>query len=293
MKHLQIYRFILDVAQQGSIRKSAERLHITPSALTRRIQDFEEEFGTQIFERLPQGMRLNAAGELLIRHIRDHNAQLDRLQSQVADLSGVRRGHVAIVCSQALAEGVVPDQIAAYRRQRPLVSFSIQVKDRAEGVSSLANFEADLALLLDPPPVSELRELVVTQLPVCAMVSASHPLAKEDTVRLRDCCRFPLAMPNPTLALRMILDKALIRRQLEPDIPIESSSLEFLRSYAMREQAVAFHVLSGKPRTFGGMCAKPIDKRDVDPIRTVLGQLRGRPLSTAAAKFADQLGNHL
>jgi DNA-binding transcriptional LysR family regulator len=293
MRHLQIYGFISEVARQGSIRKSAERLNITPSALTRRIQDFEEEFGTPVFERLPHGMRLNAAGELLIRHFRDHNAQLERLRSQVADLSGVRRGHVALVCSQAFAEGVIPDQIAAYRRQHPQVSFSIQVKDRAEGIAALSRFEADLALLLDPPPSSDVRELLVTQLPVCAVVSTSHPLAKEDTLRLRDCCRFPLAMPSPALALRMILDKALIRRQIEPDIPVESGSLEFLRNYAMREQAVAFHVTSGETRTFEGLCARPIDPRDVDPIRTVLAQLRGRSLSTAAAKFADQLSHHL
>jgi len=293
MRHLQIYRFILDVAAQGSIRKSAERLHITPSALTRRIQEFEKEFGTQIFERLPQDMRLNAAGELLIRHIRDNSSKMDRLQGQVADLSGVRRGHVAVVCSQVFAEGVIPDQIAAYRREHPQVSFEIQVKDRAEGIKALTNFEADLALLLDPPPSSDMRELLVTQLPIYAVVSTSHPLAGADTVRLRDCCKFPLAMPNPTLSLRMILNKALIRRQLEPDIPIEAGSLEFLRNYVMREQAVAFHVLSGEQHTFSGLTAKPIDPRDVDPIRTVLGQLRGRSLSTAAAKFADQLSNHL
>lgn len=130
-------------------------------------------------------------------------------------------------------------------------------------------------------------------MPVCAVMSSSHPLAQEETLRLRDCCCFPLAMPSQTLALRMILDKALIRREIEPDIPVESGSLEFLRNYVMREQAIAFHVISGESRTFAGMCARPIDGRDVDPIRTVLGQLRGRSLSTAAAKFADQLSNHL
>ena len=50
------------------------------------------------------------------------------------------------------------DQIAAYRRQHTQVSFSIQVKDRAEGIRALTSFEADLALLLDPPPSSEFRE---------------------------------------------------------------------------------------------------------------------------------------
>ncbi len=70
MKHPRTLEFIRDVGASGSIRGTAERRNITPSALTRKIQDFEQELGVPVFERLPQGMRLNAAGELLIQHIR-------------------------------------------------------------------------------------------------------------------------------------------------------------------------------------------------------------------------------
>ena len=101
MKHLRTVTYVAEVARAGSIRRAAERLNLTPSALTRQIQDLEYELGTPIFERLPQGMRLNAAGELFARHIRDQAADLDRVRSQIADLSGVRRGHVALACSQA------------------------------------------------------------------------------------------------------------------------------------------------------------------------------------------------
>src|SRR5690606_8425238 len=110
MKHLQIYRFISEIARRGSIRKTAEQLHITPSALTRKIQDFEEELGTPIFERLPQGMRLNEAGELLLHHIRNQSADFERLHTQLADLAGIRRGHVSLACAQAFIDSVLPDE---------------------------------------------------------------------------------------------------------------------------------------------------------------------------------------
>ena len=99
MKHLRSLTAVAEVARSGSIRRAAERLNITPSALTRQIQDIEYELGTPIFERLAQGMRLNAAGELLARHIRDQAADLDSVRSQIADLSCVRRGQVALACS--------------------------------------------------------------------------------------------------------------------------------------------------------------------------------------------------
>ena len=102
MRHLTPLRFVDEVAKAGSIRRAAETLAITPSALNRRILSIEEELGVQIFERIPGGVRLNTAGEFLVHHIRNQVSDLDRVLSQIADLSGVRRGHVSIACSQAL-----------------------------------------------------------------------------------------------------------------------------------------------------------------------------------------------
>jgi len=293
MRHLKLFQYISEVARRGSIRGAAEHLNITPSALTRKIQDFEDEFGTPIFERLPQGMRLNAAGELLIRHIRDQSADFDRLKSQIADLSGVRRGHVSVACSQAFIDNVLPEEIATYRSQFPQVTFTVVVRDHVLGAAALSSFEADLALLLNPPPFADMRILLATEQPLCALFRADHPLAQPGTVRLRECFTFPVAMPDQTLAIRHLLDVARSRRQIAANMQIESGSFEFLRNYVMREQAVTFQILSGIPQEDSRIYARPIDLRDLAPIQIVLGQLRGRALSVAAAKFADQLSNHL
>lgn len=293
MRHLKLFQYISEVARRGSIRGAAEHLNITPSALTRKIQDFEDEFGTPIFERLPQGMRLNAAGELLIRHIRDQSADFDRLKSQIADLSGVRRGHVSVACSQAFVDNVLPEEIATYRSQFPQVTFTVVVRDHVLGAAALSSFEADLALLLNPPPFADMRILLATEQPLCALFRADHPLAQPGSVRLRECFAFPVAMPDQTLAIRHLLDVARSRRQIAANMQIESGSFEFLRNYIMREQAVTFQILSGIPQEDSRIYARPIDLRDVAPLQIVLGQLRGRALSVAAAKFADQLSNHL
>ncbi|MCP3468758.1 LysR family transcriptional regulator [Bradyrhizobium sp. CCGUVB1N3] len=293
MRHQKIHRYIAEVARRSSIRGAAEHLNITPSALTRQIQDFEDELGTPIFERLSQGMRLNSAGELLIRHIRDQSADFERLKSQIADLSGIRRGHVAVACSQAFVDNVLPDEVAGYRAKFPQVTFSIVVRDHILGATALSTFEADLALLLNPPLVADMRVLLATDQPLCAVFRADHPLARPGSVRLRDCLAFPAAMPDQTLAIRHMLDQAISRRQISTNVQIESGSLEFLRNYIMREQAVTFHALSAVPRDDRRIYARPIDTRDLPLIQIVLWQLRGRALSVAAAKFADQLCNHL
>lgn len=289
MRHLKVLQCIRDVAESGSIRRSAERLAITPSALTRRIQDFEQELGTTLFERLPQGMRLNPAGELLLRHIRDQFADFDRLRSQIADLSGVRRGHVAVACSQAFAHELIPNEIEAYRTQHPLVSFTVLVRDHAYAIEALTAFEADVAVVLQPPPAPELHMLQMLSQPLCALMGAHHPLAGRGTVRLRDCLLYPLAMPGPGLAIHHLLKGAIVRASMPVRIAVESDSFEVLRSYAARENVISFQIRAGMPSVGSDLVACEIDGRDLPHAQVVLGQLQGRRLSIAAAKFVDQM----
>ena len=293
MRHLKTLQCIADVASSGSIRQSAERLSITPSALTRKIQDFEAELGNQIFERMPQGMRLNAAGELVLRHIRSQLSDFERLRSQLADLSGVRRGHITIAASQAFAHGLIPQEIATYRAQHPLVSFSVLVRDHVHAVKAVAGFEADVALVIAPPPAPEFQPLLVLHQPLCALMSKDHPLASAETVRLRDCLRYPVAMPGPTLAIRHLLQAALVRSGLPVNAVVESDSFEVLRTYATGEEVISFQIRAGIPQASGNLVAREIDQRDLPPTQLVLGQLRGRALSVAAAKFVDQISGSL
>lgn len=293
MRHMKVLECIRDVAISGSIRRSAERLAITPSALTRRIQDFEQELGTTLFERLPNGMRLNPAGELLLRHIRDQFADFDRLRSQIADLSGVRRGHVAIACSQAFAHELIPNEIEAYRIQHPLVSFTVLVRDHSHAVEALTAFEADIAMVLQPPPAPEMQILSALSQPLCALMRPDHPLAGRQTVRLRDCLQFPIAMPGPGLAIRHLLQGAIVKASMPVRVAVQSDSFEVLRSYAAREDVVSFQIRAGIPQDGGRLAACEVDGRDLPQAQLVLGQLLGRRLSVAAAKFADQVGRSL
>ena len=296
MKHLRLLRYVDEVARTGSIRKAAERLNLTASALNRRVQDIEDDLGTQIFERLPRGVRLNAAGELLIRHIRSQLADMNRVRSQIEDLSGFRRGTVSIACSQALAYELLPTAIAAYRREFPLVVFDVQVRDHTDALRALGAFEVDLALVFRPSVMADFQVLASAEQRVVAIMAADHPLAAAASVRLRDCATFSLALPDRSYGGRQLLDEATARSSFRFEAVVESNSFEFLRNYVRFEQAITFQIEIGAPATLRdrhGLVARPVDLRDIQPARLAMGQLRGRALPVAAAKFAEQLGRRL
>ena len=291
MRHLKDFEFIEGVVRAGSIRKASEDMNITASALNRRINKFEEEFGYEIFERLPRGVRLNPAGEMLMQHIRTQNSDFARLKSQVADLSGVRRGHVSIACSQALLPYFLPREIARYRSEHPGVTFSVNARDRVAAERELAEFASDLVLVFDPMTMVDFEVIHASTQPIHVVMRADHPLAQDDQVRLGDALQFPHVAPSDKYAVRVLMDHAVRRLSSSKMNPlIESDSYDFMRHYGTNEDLISFQFpigLSLTPET--GLVSRPFSERDVAPGNLFLGQLRGRTLPVASARFVRDL----
>lgn len=290
MKHLRTFELIEAVMRAGSIRKAAEDMNITASALNRRIQGFEQEFGWEIFERLPRGMRLNPAGELLIQHIRAQMIDMARVRSHVADLTGERRGHVSIACSQALLPYFLPKQIALYRAQHPGVTFSINVRDRAQAEHDLATFNSDLALVFEPVHMVEFEVIQATPQPVCALFRAEDPLAEKNDLRLRDCLSKPLVMPSAAYGVRHLLELGAKKIGRTLSAMVETESFELIRHYVIHEDSVGFQIPIGlDTERQKSIAVRPLSEKDVPVGQLLLGQMKGRILPVVSSRFADQL----
>lgn len=291
MRHLTPLDYVETIAKAGSIRKAATSLAITSTALNRRLLALEKELGVPIFERLPRGVRLATAGELLLQHIRSQKSDLDKLKSQIADLMGERRGHVSIACSQALLPYFLPEQIAAYRAEHPAVTFGVHLRDRAAAEQALVDFSADIALVFEPVRLSEVQVLASIRQTICAVMAADHPLAEKPMLRLSDCIDWSVGLPLAPFGVRHLIDQALLHSSVDVSVALESDSFEFLRRYPAHEGLISFQIPIGLPSIEGqdGLTVRPMDRRDLQEGVLYLCQLKDRTLPVAAAKFAIQL----
>ena len=294
MKHLLPLTYIDAVVKAGSIRRAAGTLAITSTALNRRILALEDELGVPIFERMARGVRLTTAGEILIHHVCGQLTDMERVKSQIADLSGERRGHVSIACSQALLPYLLPEQIAIYRGKNPGVTFGVLLRDRAAAEQALVDFSADLVLVFEPVRLLEFQNLLNIRQPLHAVMAAAHPLAKQQSVRLRECLRYPVVLPTENFGVRHLLEAAVRRTSLTLNPVVVSDSFEFLRNHAVAENVVAFQIPIGLPARDeqAGVVSRVVDRRDVPSGLLYFGQLRGRTLPVASARFAQQMMAH-
>lgn len=290
VNHLRFLHYLDEVARVGSIRQAAERLHVAPSAVNRRIQDLESELGTPLFERLPRGMRLTAAGELFVHYIRSRSAHLEQVRSEIEDLQGLRRGCVRIVVSQAAAAAFLPQRIAGFKRKHPLVEFQVQVGDHIRALESLRSFESDLALIFHLTPEADIQRMGELDQPLCLVMHRDHPLAAQPgPVKLRQCLDYPLVLPTRDIAGRQLLDAFLARRSIKLRPVIESNSFEFLLGYLEHEQALSFQIEIGINRQGGQLVSKEIEDRGFPSANLVLASLQNRQMPVIAYAFAEYI----
>ncbi len=110
--HAAVLRYFEAVAEDGSIRRASERLHISASAVNRQILKLEEQLGAPLFERRPDGMRLTDAGRLVLRHARDTLHDFARLRGDIDSLRG-GGGGVTIATLDSPAVHFLPEAAPA------------------------------------------------------------------------------------------------------------------------------------------------------------------------------------
>lgn len=294
MQNLRVYRYIDRISRTGSIRQAAEQLSITPSALNRRVIALEQELGVEIFDRLGRGVRLSTAGELLIDTMRKHLAETDAMKSRIADLSGLRRGHVSIACSQAVLPYLLPEQIRDYQTAFPQVTFSVINKDGSEAAEALLNYSADLAIVFDPLRRSEFHTVFAMPQAIHAIMARDHPLTANDEVSLSDCIDYPLALPTTRYGVRKTI-AALANRLSTPLMPtIEADSYVLLQQYVAHTQAIGFELKIGLPQIGSdALASRPLKNSQSKIGSLYIVHLKGRSLPVAAARFAQQFGETL
>lgn len=290
MHYARHLRLIDMIARTGSIRRAADRLGIASSALNRRLQDFEHEMGVSLFERRPRGVRLTAAGEIVIQHIRNTLSDLDQAKSLIDGLQGVRRGAIRIAAIEALANGFLPEAIADFLSSHKQIEFKTAILGREEVVRAVIEFEADIGIVFNPGRDPLFKHVLEVEQSLFALVSSRHPLARREQVRLAECAEYPLALPDRSLGGRLLLDEFLASKALMLQPSLEANSFELMREYVRRSDAVCFQIGIGTlAAAVAGCRAVPIADRGLPKRKLVVGTLKDRVLPVAAAVFLESL----
>jgi DNA-binding transcriptional LysR family regulator len=185
LRHL---RYFVAVGEEQHYGRASRRLRVAQPALSRQIQDLEEEVGFKLFDRLPRGVKLSVAGKLFLEDARRILQAVGEATARAARVARGQSGTLRVGFTEnASWHGVVPDSFRLFREQQPDAELQLQPAASLEQLDAIRSGRLDAGFANFMPKVDpELDQLAVAVHHLELAVPKRHPLTKLKKLRLRE-----------------------------------------------------------------------------------------------------------
>jgi DNA-binding transcriptional LysR family regulator len=180
-------RVLCAVADHPTLSAAADALSYTPSAVSQQIVALEREIGVRVLHRGPRGVRLTAAGQLLVEQARPILSGLQAAEAAVTALDGLSRGRLALASFATAGATILPRAIAGFRARHPEVTITLTQADPHAAMARLRAGKVDLILTADAEESPDGVEVVtLLEDPLHAVLPGAHPLAGREQLALEE-----------------------------------------------------------------------------------------------------------
>ncbi len=300
--HAAVLRYFEAVAEDGSIRRASERLHISASAINRQILKLEDHLGVPLFERRPDGMRLTDAGQLVLRHARDTLHDFARLRGEIDSLRGTVSGEVTIGTLDSPAVHFLPEAVARFVALHPAVQVRVTACDPVEAMHSVSQGNADLGLTFSPTWRRGVTVLEDIACPMCVIMKPDHELASRSCVTLEECGAHRLIYQDPADTMQPFVGDEMEAFK-RAHRPVAVSNIQgVVKRLLLRGVGISFYTRLGfsEELAAGSLVAVPLAGERLSELRlclvapsdrlpTVAGHAMANHLKEALARFGAGL----
>ena len=200
------------IAELGGFNKAARELHITQTALTRRLQKLEAYLGLRLLDRTTRRVELTAVGRDFLPQARaivqDMTAAVERLK----DMSQHARGHFTLACIPSMSAHLLPAVIRSYAQAHPDNRVRLLDGDSNEVRATVLNGLAELGIAVQGEKHAELQETVLFSDPLTFICREPHPLQDRRSVTWADMRGAELIGVSSATATRVFMDYQLAKR---------------------------------------------------------------------------------
>lgn len=240
---LRQLRQVIVLAETLNFRRAAERLHMAQPPLSTSIKKLEEELGVQLFERLPSGLKLTPAGEVVLRHAQRTVFFAEQTRRAGREGESGEQGTLRLGFVGSASYSLMPRIIRAFRRQYPKVDIVIDESTTIELLRGVQSHSLDVALVRYPvvePTSAELTLLRPERL--MAAVSADSPFAPRSAVSIAELAQEPLIIyaRDRVPAMYAFIMQAFAQARAQPRVAQEAVQVQHILGLVESGLGVAF-----------------------------------------------------
>lgn len=202
------------IAELGGFSKAASSLHVTQTALTRRLQKLESYLGMRLLDRTTRSVHLTSVGREFLpqagRMVNDVTFAVERMK----DMSRLGKGSITIASIPTMAHQTLPSVIRAYAEEHCGNRIRILESSAAEVNRAVLNDQAEFGITLRLERHAELVEEPCLEEPFMFFCRAEHALSNHRSVAWKDLRQAELIMVSGQSGNRALLDHQLARKRV-------------------------------------------------------------------------------
>ncbi len=231
------------VAKRLNFTRAAEELFISQPAVTRHIQELEQQFRVKLFERNGTRIRLTDAGQRLLQHTEELFAIYRNIEFDMSSLTQRQSGRLFLGGSMTTAPYIIPPILARFHGRYPDVEVSLITGNTQQIEQALEQQEIDLGIVEGHSRHSSISYTEFMKDEIVLVSNPAHPLAKKASIRPEDLTRIPLLLREPGSGTLEVVAHALkgigIKlSQLNKEMQLNST--EVIKSYLLNAPCMAF-----------------------------------------------------
>jgi DNA-binding transcriptional LysR family regulator len=281
----QNLKAFITVANSGSFSESAEQLHLTQSAISKRIAQLEHQIGKKLFDRIARQVTLTEAGtELLPRAQRILQEYENALQA-INDLSGEASGTLRLAISHHLGLHRLPPVLKQFAQKYPKVTLDIEFMDSEKAYEQVLHGQSEVAVItLALESHHNIHSQKIWNDPLRFICAQDHPLATLTKPDLKDLAEYPIILPGLNTYTGRIIQNLFQQEGIPLKAPMSTNYLETIST--MVEIGLGWSVL---PETLvRELHVMPFEQVSIERELGYIHHMK-RSLSNAAVAFLGMM----
>jgi DNA-binding transcriptional LysR family regulator len=259
LRHL---RTLEAIVRNGSFTRAAEELHLAQSALSQQVRRLEGELGLQVLRRTSRRVDLTPEGAVVLSYARRVLAEVDGLQAELEELTGVLRGRVGIGAMWPTGTYDLPGVLGTFHHRHPGVEIHMVEETADRLLEMLRGDELDCAFAsVDPDRLGdEFAATLLFEEQLVVAFAPGHPFTELQHVTFEQLADAALVAYRDGSEMRRRLEWAMADHGLRPRNAFLCTEMAAVRGLAARGLGVA--VL---PQSVADSEGEPIEVRPVGP----------------------------
>ena len=281
----QSLKAFVTVADCASFSQAADQLHLTQSAVSKRIASLEHQTGKKLFDRIARQVTLTEAGNALLPRAQHILQEYAAAVQAIHDLSGDANGTLHLAISHHLGLHRLPPTLKSFARQYPGVSLNIEFMDSEKAYEQVLQGKSEVAVItlaLEQHPNIMCQKIWTD--PLRFICATDHALANIDQPSLKDLAKYPVILPGINTYTGRIIQNLFETQNVPLKAPMSTNYLETIST--MVEIGLGWSML---PETL--IKNLHVMKTEHTEVTRKLGYIhhKNRSLSNAARAFIKML----